>query len=103
MKTSNMLVAGITALAVSGFALAQANPSGPAGASDSSGTVSSPLIAVPATMQTPASPTHPAIGGEQKSLTTSPGAVRGSTAQPVSAAQERMNNTSADERLRMNS
>ncbi|AOF82481.1 hypothetical protein BSY238_1759 [Methyloversatilis sp. RAC08] len=100
MKTSNMIVAGFTAFALSGYALAQSDPAKAAGAS---GEVSSPLIADPATTQVPASPSHPAIDGAQKNLTTSPDAVRGSTAQPRSAAQERMNNTSADERLRMNS
>ncbi|MCQ9377127.1 hypothetical protein [Methyloversatilis sp. XJ19-49] len=103
MKISNMLLAGATAFALSGFALAQSTPSDPAKAAGSSGTVSSPLIADPATTRTPASPTHPAIENTQKPLTTAPDAVRGSTVQPGSAAQERMNNTSADERLRMNS
>ncbi|MDP3871617.1 MAG: hypothetical protein Q8Q80_03055 [Methyloversatilis sp.] len=103
MKISNMLFAGATALALSGYALAQSSPSDPAKAAGSSGTVSSPLIADPATTQTPAPPAHPAIESTQKPLTTSPDAVRGSAAQPGSAAQERMNNTSADERLRMNS
>ncbi|WP_306478565.1 hypothetical protein [Methyloversatilis sp.] len=103
MKISNMLVAGAAAFALSGHALAQSTPSDPAKAAGSSGTVSSPLIADPATTQTPAPPAHPAVDSTQNTLTTSPDAVRGSTAQPRSAAQERMNNTSADERLRMNS
>lgn len=98
-----MLLAGAAAFALSGYALAQSTPTDPARAAGSSGTVSSPLIADPATTRTPASPTHPAIESAQKPLTTAPDAVRGSTAQPGSAAQERMNNTSADERLRMNS
>jgi len=80
MKTSNMLVAGFTAFALSGYALAQSAQSDPAKAAGSSGEVSSPLIADPATTQVPASPAHPALEGAQQNQTNAPDAARGSNA-----------------------
>jgi hypothetical protein len=59
MKTSNMLVAGFTAFALSGYALAQS---------------------APATTQVPASPAHPALEGAQQNRTNAPDAARGSNA-----------------------